>query len=106
MSYDFREFEKWIIEVFEPEMRLSPGHYARSKGEDVSELYGVSDMACSLYTISRLHPDEKEHAGWREAFHELQQPDTGFIAEKELSHNWWHNTLRSTANKFFFYEGY
>jgi hypothetical protein len=92
MNYDFREFEKWVLDVFEPEMRLGPGRYARSKGEDVSELYGVSDMACTLYTLNRLHPDEKEHAGWREAFHEFQQADTGFIVEKEVSHNDWHNT--------------
>src|SRR5208283_3403809 len=51
--FDLREFVQWIIAEFEPSVRLpgGAGNYARSPGQTTTELYGVADMACILYTL-------------------------------------------------------
>ncbi len=47
MSHDLRPFVDWIIEVFEPSVRMgpTPGSYATVCGGPPS-LYGSTDMLC------------------------------------------------------------
>ncbi len=97
-TYDLRDFVRWIIEEFEPSVRLPgpAGHYARTVGGGL-ELYGTSDMACILYTIGRLRPTEKERAQWADAFQTFQNPDTGYLIEKDPTHAPLHNTAFALA---------
>jgi hypothetical protein len=99
MVFDLREFVQWIINDFEPSVRLpgGAGQYARSPGQTTTELYGVADMACILYTLSLLHPTEKERAEWAAAFQPYQNPDTGWLIEKSPTHNPLHNTAFALA---------
>lgn len=93
-TFDLREFVRWITAELEPSVHLpgGAGHYAREPGKTTVELYGVSDMACILYSIGALRPTERERAEWAEAFQSLQNPDTGWLLEKEPSHTPLHNT--------------
>jgi hypothetical protein len=94
MTFDLRPFIHWIKEEFEPSARIGnqPGSYARKPGDTVVELYGVSDMACILYSIDALYLDEAARASWAENFHSLQNPATGWLLEKEKTHCPLHNT--------------
>jgi len=56
------------------------------------ELYGISDMACILYSIDALDVDEAARASWAEGFHSLQDPITGWLLEKTATHCPLHNT--------------
>jgi hypothetical protein len=58
----------------------------------VTELYGVADMACILYTLGELRPTEKERGEWLAAFQDFQNPDTGWLRERDPTHNPLHNT--------------
>jgi hypothetical protein len=49
-------------------------------------------MACILYTLGALSPDEKARAEWAAAFQQFQQRDTGWLIEKSPSHDPLHNT--------------
>src|ERR1017187_7814056 len=82
--FDLREFAGWIVNDFAPTVKLpgGAGNYARSPGQTTTELYGVADMACILYTLGALHPTEKERAEWLAAFQVFQNPDTGWILQK------------------------
>jgi hypothetical protein len=70
---------------FEPAARLpgGAGRYARTLGQTTPALYGVADMACTLYTVGALHPSPKERDEWEEAFELFQNPDTGWFREKD-----------------------
>ena len=97
--FDLREFADWIVKDFAPTVKLpgGAGNYARSPGETATELYGVADMACILYTLGALHPDEKERAEWAAAFQAFQNPDTGWLVEKSPTHDPLHNTAFALA---------
>jgi hypothetical protein len=84
-SMDLREFVHWILSEYEPSIRLAggAGMYPRQPGQTSPALYGVSDMACTLYTIGALHPSAKERAEWADAFELFQNPNTGWFLEKE-----------------------
>lgn len=92
--YDLRDFVRWIVDDFEPSVRLPgpAGHYARTRGDTELELYGTSDMACILYSIGRLRPTDRERAEWGDAFTAFQNADTGYLLEKEPTHPALHNT--------------
>lgn len=96
---DLREFVAWVVETFEPSVRLpgGAGRYARKAGETEPELYGVSDMACVLYSIDRLRPSEKERAEWAEAFQSFQTGPSGLLVEKSPTHTPLHNTAFALA---------
>jgi hypothetical protein len=96
---DLREFVQWITDSFEPSVRLAggAGRYARKPGESSPELYGVSDMACVLYTIDRLYPTEKERAEWAEVFQSFQTGPNGMLLEKSPTHSPLHNTAFALA---------
>lgn len=97
--FDLREFVHWITSEFEPSVRLpgGAGRYARAPGETEPELYGVSDMACILYTLGELRPNEQQRNEWRAAFQLFQQPDTGWLLEKSPTHTPLHNTAFALA---------
>lgn len=82
---DLREFVRWILEEFEPSVRLpgGAGHYARQPGQTTPALYGVADMACTLYTIGAPPLSTANRAGWTEAFQLFQNPNTGWFQEKD-----------------------
>ena len=97
--YDLRDFVRWIVEDFEPTVRVpgGAGHYARTPGGEL-ELYGTSDMACIFYTLGRLHPSEAERAQWADAFAQFQHPDTGYLLERsQPTHAPLHNTAFALA---------
>lgn len=93
-TYDLRDFARWIVEEFEPSVRLPgpAGSYARQVGAAEVELYGVADMACVLYTIGRLNPTEQQRAEWAASLQSFQNADTGYIVEKSPTHSALHNT--------------
>ena len=93
-TYDLRDFVRWIVDEFEPSVRLPgpAGSYARLIGGTEVELYGASDMACVLYTIGRLNPTEAERAEWAGVLQSFQDPDTGYLLEKSRTHTPLHNT--------------
>ena len=97
--FDLREFVRWLTAEFEPSVRLSggAGRYARAPGETKPELYGVSDMACILYTLDRLHPSDRERTEWAAAFQEYQVAGTGWLVEKSPTHDPLHNTAFALA---------
>ncbi|HVS51322.1 MAG TPA: hypothetical protein VHD62_03110 [Opitutaceae bacterium] len=97
--FDLRDFERWIVEEFEPSVRLpgGAGQYARSPGQTTAELYGVADMACIFYALGRLRPTEPERAQWAAAFQQFQKPDTGWLVEKSPTHDPLHNTAFALA---------
>lgn len=97
--FDLREFVQWILSEFEPSVRLpgGAGRYARAPGETMPELYGVSDMACILYSIGALHPTEPQRGEWAAAFQTLQDPATGWLLEKTPTHSPLHNTAFALA---------
>ena len=84
LSCDLRGFVGWIKEEFEPSIRLAggAGRYPRAVGKKTPGLYGVADMACSLYTISALHPSEDDRAQWANSFELFQNPVTGWFQEE------------------------
>jgi len=92
--YDLRPFAQWILQEFEPAARVDgvAGRYAASLGDDAPGLYGLADMACVLYTIDALAPDERTSAIWRDELTALQDPETGYILEREPTHCPLHNT--------------
>jgi len=98
-AFDLREFNHWILKDFEPTVRLpgGTGHYARSPGDTATELYGVSDMACILYTLHAPRPTEKERAEWAAAFQAFQNPGTGWLIERSPTHAALHNTAFALA---------
>lgn len=98
--YDLREFEKWIVEEFEPSVRLAgpAGSYVRQPGQTSIELYGISDMACILYTLGRLRLTDKERAEWAAGFQIFQVAETGWLVEKaNPTHTPLHNTAFALA---------
>ena len=97
--YDLRDFVRWILDMYEPSVRLAggAGRYARSPGQTGTELYGVSDMACILYTLNALKCSAPERAEWAAAFQEFQNPDTGWLIEKKKTHDPLHNTAFALA---------
>lgn len=97
--FDLREFVGWIQNELEPSVRLpgGAGQYARSPGDKESELYGVADMACILYTLDALRPTEPERAEWAAAFQTFQNPETGWLVEKSRTHDPLHNTAFALA---------
>jgi len=95
MRYDLREFIRWIVDEFEPSCRVddSGGSYAMAPGGAAVHLYGISDMACSLYAIGALHPSEEERGQWAMHFQALQDPESGYLlATNPRSHGFLHNT--------------
>src|SRR5665213_635747 len=97
---DLRGFVNWIKDECEPSIRLAggAGRYPRAVGKKAPGLYGVADMACSLYTISALHPSENDRAQWATSFELFQNPVTGWFQEEApatLSPQ--HNTAFSLA---------
>ena len=96
---DLRDFIRWILAELEPSIRLpgGAGHYARSPGQATTELYGVADMACILYTLGELRPNEKERNEWLAAFQDFQNPATGWLREKDPTHDPLHNTAFALA---------
>jgi hypothetical protein len=84
-QYDLREFVHWILNEYEPSIRLpgGAGRYPRELGQTTVALYGVSDMACTLYTVGALHPSAKERGEWAETFELFQDHETGWFLEKD-----------------------
>jgi hypothetical protein len=82
---DLRDFVRWIVEDFEPSIRLpgGAGRYPRQPGQKSPALYGVADMACVLYTIGALHPSASQRAQWADAFELFQNSETGWFREKD-----------------------
>lgn len=99
-TFDLREFVTWITTQLEPSVKLpgGAGRYARTPGDAAPELYGVADMACILYTIGALRPDERARSEWAAAFQEFQNPTTGWLVEKDPSHDPLHNTAFALAS--------
>ena len=97
--FDLREFVRWIVDEFEPSVRLpgGAGRYARAPGDAEPELYGVSDLACIFYTLGLLRPNEHERGEWAAAFQLFQRPDTGWLVEKSPTHDPLHNTAFALA---------
>jgi hypothetical protein len=97
--YDLREFCNWLVNDFEPSARLpgGAGHYARKPGETVMEVYGTTDMACIFYALGKLNLTEKQRSEWIEAIQSFQNPDTGYLVEKDPTHDKLHNTAFSLA---------
>ncbi|MCJ8329697.1 MAG: hypothetical protein HRT89_04435 [Lentisphaeria bacterium] len=89
---DIREFESWILDYYEPAMRINgvKGDYLRDWGEEKGELYGLADMACTLYTLNVLNPDEAELNVWKEGFKQYEKED-GQILEHVMVHGPPHN---------------
>ena len=85
LDLDLRGFVQWILDDFEPSIRLAggAGRYPRRVGQTVPALYGVADMACTLYTINALHPSAAARAEWADAFESFQNPATGWFREKD-----------------------
>jgi len=83
--FDMRGFVHWILAEYEPSIRLpgGAGRYPRQPGQSTPALYGVADMACTLYTINALHPSVTERAQWADAFELFQNPETGWFLEKD-----------------------
>lgn len=82
---NLRGFVRWILDEFEPSVRLpgGAGRYARQPGQTTPALYGVADMACTLYTIGALRPSPTQRAEWEQAFELFQNHSTGWFREKE-----------------------
>ena len=85
VTCDMRDFVRWILDDFEPSIRMpgGAGRYPRQPGQTATALYGVADMACVLYTVGALHPSPQARAQWADAFELLQDPATGWFREKE-----------------------
>jgi len=83
--FDMRGFVHWILAEYEPSIRLpgGAGRYPRQPGQSAPALYGVADMACTLYTINALHPSVTERTQWADAFELFQNPETGWFLEKD-----------------------
>ena len=98
-SFDLRDFTRWILEEFEPSVRLpgGAGHYSRSPGQTAMELYGVADLACVLYSLGALRPTEEQRQEWLAAFQGFQNPATGWLLEKDPTHAALHNTAFALA---------
>lgn len=99
VSIDLREFIHWIVDEFEPSVRLpgGAGRYARKPGETEAELYGTADMACILYTLGRLAPSARERAEWADVFQSFQTGPSGMLVEKSPTHSPLHNTAFALA---------
>ncbi|MFP4216484.1 MAG: hypothetical protein ACLFVH_11185 [Phycisphaerae bacterium] len=97
MVYDLRPFIQWVLTEYEPTMRISPGHYRRSLGDEVHELYGTADMACVLFTLGALHPSESERSCWIAAFDAFGETGTGQWLERKPTHAPLHNTAFALA---------
>jgi hypothetical protein len=91
---DVQPFVDWIRAVYEPSVRVGGrvGHYARQPDVEAIDLYGVADLACVLYTIGHLAPDEHERMEWADAFATFQTDDGSFIEAAPT-----HDRLHSTA---------
>jgi hypothetical protein len=94
MRYDLRPFLQWIVEEFEPTVRLDglPGRYAWSREAAFPHVYGIADMACVLYSLDALHPTAEEHASWRRELQALQDPDSGYLLATPPCLSRLHNT--------------
>ncbi len=97
--FDLREFVRWVRRELEPSVRLpgGAGSYARTPGARETELYGVADMACILYTIGALRPTERERKEWASSFQAFQRPSDGWLVERDPSHDPLHNTAFALA---------
>jgi hypothetical protein len=97
--FDMRPFETWILEKFEPTVRLGKqaGHYARKPGEGL-ELYGVADMASIFYTLNRLNADDAARKEWADAFQTFQRASDGWLIEQVPTHDPLHNTAYALAS--------
>lgn len=99
VSFDLRGFVRWILDEFEPSVRLSggAGRYAGAPGQTAPKLYGIADMACVLYTIGALHPSAKARGEWRDAFELFQNPASGWFREADSGLTPQHNTAFALA---------
>jgi len=99
MSWDLRDFVRWIVEEFEPAARVAGvrGRYARKIGAADIELYGIADMACVLHTLGALRPDAAALREWRDGFYALSDEATGYILERAPTHGRLHNTAFALA---------
>lgn len=97
MDFDLRPLIRWVLDEFEPAMRLAPGHYMRARGEQEHELYGTSDMACVLHTLGALHPSAEERGQWASAWKAFIDADTGYLIERNPTHSKLHNTAFALA---------
>lgn len=82
---DLRGFVRWILDDFEPSVRLpgGAGRYAGRPGQTAPALFGVADMAYVLYTIGALHPSAAERAEWGSAFELFQNHHTGWFLARD-----------------------
>ena len=94
MTFDLRPLEAWIVDVFEPAVRdgQDAGDYSRRVGGEFVELYGIADMACILYTLGRLTPDDKARSEWIRRLQSFQDPESGFLLAKTAYLSKVHNT--------------
>jgi len=95
---DGREFVEWIATEYEPSVHIGTGagHYTRQPGEPSIDLYGVADMACVLFTIGELRPNDEQREEWAAAFRALQGPD-GLFVEQVPTHHPLHSTAFTMA---------
>jgi hypothetical protein len=95
---DGREFIEWIVSTYEPSVHVEggAGHYARQPGEASIDVYGVSDMACVLFTIGHLRPTEDERRAWASAFRSLEDDDGSYV-ERVPTHHRLHSTAFTIA---------
>lgn len=84
MSLDVRPFVSWIVNEYEPAVRVSTeaGAYASVPGSRTIDLYGASDLACVLWSIRRLRPTDAGRRAWAEVFAGFADPLTGRYVEK------------------------
>ena len=94
MTFDLRPLEEWIVGEFEPAVRAGPnaGDYARRVGGEFVELYGIADMACILYALDALTPDEKAKSEWISRLQSFQDPGSGLLLAKTAYLSKVHNT--------------
>jgi len=96
VSWDLRPFLTWIVEEYEPSVRVGDeaGAYASRPGGDQPDLYGTADLACVLHSLGRLRPSDSARGEWADAFARFQDPLTGHYVERDAAT---HVELHATA---------
>jgi hypothetical protein len=92
--FDINFFIDWIINDLEPKIRIGQirGNYTDFVGNDVTALYGVSDMAIIFYTINSLFLNDHEKMLWVKLLKKFQNINTGYFSEYKQNHHILHNT--------------
>ena len=100
--FDIRFFINWINEEFEPKVRIGEikGNYTDKVGNNVTALYGVSDLAYVLFSINSLFPSQQEREVWIKALQSFQDKETGYFrGVSKPDHVILHNTAFAISAK-------